>query len=88
MHFLKIGHILKNGSPGQTTTLTRRAAKFCVEPRSPFFYISHHDLKTLGKHLIIVSWPECRPELPNDPDGDDDGGDALTIFLSGQTPSP
>ena len=28
MHFLKFGHFLKNGSPGQTTMLTRRAAKF------------------------------------------------------------
>ena len=84
MHFLKFGHFVKNGSPGQTTMLTRRAAKFCVEPRSPFSYISHHDPKTLGKRLIIVSWPECRPEFPSD--ADDDG--APTIFLSGQTPSP
>ena len=61
MHFLNFGHFLENGSAGQTTMLTRRAAKFCVEPRSPFFYISHHDPKTLGKPLIIVSWPQCRP---------------------------
>ena len=61
MHFLKFGHFLKNGSPGQTTMLTTSAAKFWVEPRSPFSYISHHDPKTLGKPLIIVSWPECQP---------------------------
>ena len=54
MHFLKFGHFLKNGSPGQTTMLTGRAAKFCVEPRSPFSYISHHDPKTLGKRLMNV----------------------------------
>ena len=60
MHFLKFGHFLKNGSPGQTTMLTRRAAKFCVEPRSPFSEISHHDPKTLGKPPSIVSWPECQ----------------------------
>ena len=74
MHFLKFGHFLKNGSPGQTTMLTRRAAKFWVEPRSPFSYISHHDPKTLGKRLIIVSWPECRPEFPRDDDGGGGGG--------------
>ena len=74
MHFLKFGHFLKNGSPGQTTMLTRRAAKFCVEPRSPFSYISHHDPKTLAKRLIIVSWPECRPEFPRDDDGGGGGG--------------
>ena len=73
-HFLKFRHFLKNGSPGQTTMLTRRAAKFCVEPRSPFSYISHHDPKTLGKRLIIVSWPECRPEFPRDDDGGGGGG--------------
>ena len=83
MHFLKFGHVLRNGSPGQTTMLTRRAAKFCIEPRSPFFYISYHDPKTLGKRLITVSWPECRAEFPSDAD---DG--APTIFLSGKTPSP
>ena len=87
MHFLKFGHVLKNGSPGQTTMLTRRAAKFCVKPWSPFSYISDQDAKTWGKRLIIVAWPECRPEFPSDADGDD-GGDAPTIFLFGQTPSP
>ena len=35
--------------------LTRCAAKFCVEPRSPFSNISHHDPKPLGKLLTIVS---------------------------------
>jgi len=64
--------------------LTRRAAKFCVEPRSPFSYISHHDPKTLGKRLIIVSWPECRPEFPRDGDGgggDGDGGFPRTLDI-------
>ena len=75
----------------QTTMLTKRATKFCVETRSPFSYISHYDPKTIAKHLIIVSWPECRPEFPSDADGggcDGGGGDAPMIFLSGQTPSP
>ena len=45
-------------------------SKFWVEPRSPFSYISHQDPKTLGKRLIIVSWPECRPEFPRDGGGD------------------
>ena len=69
VHFLKFGHFVKNGFPGQTTMLTRRAAKFCVEQRSPFSKISHQDPETLGKHVIIVSWPECWPEFPSD--GDD-----------------
>ena len=60
VYFLILNNFSKNGSPGQTTMLMRRAAKFCVEPRSPFFYISHHDPKTLGKPLLIVSWPECQ----------------------------
>ena len=85
MHFLKFGHFLRNASPGQTTMLTRRAAKFCVEPQSPFSYISHHDPKTLGKRLIIVSWPECRPEFPRDDDGGggdgDDGGFPRTLDI-------
>ena len=61
VHFLKFGHFLKNGSPGQTTMLTRRAAKFCAEPRSPFSEIFHYKSKTIGKPSNIVSWPECRP---------------------------
>ena len=66
MNFLKFGHFLKNGSPGQTTMLTRRAAKFCVEPRSPFSEISHQKSKTIGKPSNIVSWPECQPlEFPS-----------------------
>ena len=69
MHLLKFVHVLENCPPGQTTMLTRRAAKFCVEPRSPFSYVSHHHTKTLGKRLVIVSWPACRPELANDDDG-------------------
>ena len=37
------------------------------------------------KPSIIVSWPECQPEIPNDAhDGDDS---AQTMFPSGQTPS-
>ena len=56
-------HFSENGSPGQTTMLTRRASKFCVKPRSPFSEISHHDPKTIGKPPSIVSWPECQPEL-------------------------
>ena len=59
--------------------LTRRAAKFCVEPRSPFSEISHQDPQTIGKPLNIVSWPECQPEFPDDADAefpdDADGGD-------------
>ena len=78
VHFLKFGHFLKNGSPGQTTMLTRRAAKFCVKPRSPFSEISNHEPKTIGKPPNIVSWPECQPEFPSD--GDDGGGDVPTTL--------
>merc|ERR1712138_125971 len=56
-------HFSENGSPGQTTMLTRRASKFCVKPRSPFSKISHHDPKTIGKTAKIVPLPECQPEL-------------------------
>ena len=57
-------HFSENGSPGQTTMLTRRAAKFCVEPRSPFSEISHQESNTIGTPPNIVSWPECQPEFP------------------------
>ena len=60
VYFLILNNFAKNGSPGQTTMLMRRAAKFCVEPRSPFSEISHHDPETLGKPPSIVSWPECQ----------------------------
>ena len=43
--------------------LTRRAAKFCVKPRSPFSYISHQDPKTVGRPLITVAWLECHPSF-------------------------
>ena len=49
VYFLILSNFSKNGSPGQTTMLMRRAAKFCVEPRSPFSEISHHDPKNLRK---------------------------------------
>ena len=48
VYFLILSNFFENGSPGQTTMLMRRAAKFCVEPRSPFSEIFHHDSKTLG----------------------------------------
>ena len=80
-------HFSKNGSPGQTTMLTRSASKFCVEPWSLFSNISHHEPKTIGETPNLVSWPECRPEFPDDgDDGDDD--DAPTIFQSGLSPIP
>ena len=63
----------KNGSPEQTTMLMRRAAKFCVEPRSPFFEIFHQESKTLGKPSNKVCWPECQPEFPSDGGGGGDG---------------
>ena len=56
-------HFSENGSPGQTTMLTRRASKFWVEPRSPFSEISHHDPKTIGKAPNIAPLPECQPKL-------------------------
>ena len=74
VHFLKFGHFVKNGSAGQTTMLTRRATKFCVEPRSPFSNISHQESKTIGKPSNIASWPECRLEFPGD--SSDSGGRA------------
>ena len=78
--FLILGIFFKNGSPEQTTMLTTSAAKFWVEPRSPFSEISHHDPKTIGKPFTIVSWPECLPEFPDDAD-DDDGGHASTLSI-------
>ena len=75
VYFLILSNFSKNGFPGQTTMLMRRAAKFCVEPRSPFSKIFHHNPKTIGKPLIIVSWPECQPEFPSDGDDGGDGGD-------------
>merc|ERR1712139_751122 len=70
VHFLIFGDFFKNGSPGQTTMLTKSASKFCVEPRSPFPDISHHDPETIGEPSNIVPWPpECRPEFPDDADG-------------------
>ena len=53
-------HFSENGSPGQTTMLTRRASEFWVKPRSPFSEISHHDPEKIGKPPSIVSWPECQ----------------------------
>ena len=35
--------------------------------------------------LIIVSWPECQPEFPDDADG---GDNAPTNLQSGHTPIP
>ena len=63
VHFLKFWHFVKNGSPGETTMPIGLVSKFCVEPQSPFSYVSHHDPKTLGKPPNIVSWLDCRPEL-------------------------
>ena len=82
VHFWAFENVSKNGFPGQTTMLTTPAAKFCVEPRSPFSNISHHDPKTSGKRLIIVSWPECRPEFPSDGDGNDGVKTTLPYGLS------
>ena len=60
VYLLILKNFFKNGSPGQTTMLMRRASKFCVKPRSPFSEISHHDPETIGKPPSIVSWPECQ----------------------------
>ena len=67
--------------------LTRRAAKFCVEPWSAFSKISHHYPETIWKGASIVSWSESQPEVPNDPD-DGDEDDKPPVFLTGHTPSP
>ena len=83
VYFLILNNFSKNGSPGQTTMLMRRAAKFCVEPRSPFSEISHQESKTLGKPLTVVSWPECRPEFPSD-----GGGDVRTTLDIWRSPRP
>ena len=91
VYFLILNDFFKNGSPGQTTMLTRRAAKFCAKPRSPFPEISHQESKTIGKPPNIVSWPECRPEFPDDADdgdGDGDDDDVPTTLPSGQSPIP
>ena len=63
VHFLIFGDFSKSGSPGQITMLTTSAAKFCVEPWSPFSNFSHLELKSIGKLPNIVSWPECQLEF-------------------------
>ena len=71
--------------------LTRRASKFCAKPRSPFSEISHQESKTIGKLVNTVSWPECRPEFPDDDGGgggDGGGGDVPTTLPSGQSLGP
>ena len=85
VHVLIFGDISKNGSPGQSNMLTRSTSIFCVEPRSPFSNISHHDPKTLGNPVIIVSWPECRPESPSHGDNGDGVQRTLAIW---RDPSP
>ena len=66
--------------------LMRRASKFCVEPRSPFYEISHQESQTIGKPPIIVSWPECQPEFPSD--GGGDGGGVPTTLDIRRSPGP
>ena len=75
--FLACLSFSENGLQGQTSMLSRRAAKFRVEARSPFSNISHHNPTTLGKPPNIISWPESQPEFPDDAHG---GGDASTFF--------
>ena len=81
VYFLILNNVSQNVSPGQTTMLMRRAAKFCVEPRSPFSEISHQESKTIGKPPNIVSWPECQPEFPSDGDDGDGGGFPRTLSI-------
>ena len=49
VHFLIFGDFSKNGSPGQTTVLTRFVSKFCVEPRSQSPNMSHLESKCVWK---------------------------------------
>ena len=86
MHFLIFGDFFKNGSPGQTTLPIRFVSKFCAEPQSQCLKRLHQDSFPSGKTPKIVPWTECRPEFPDDADGDDD--DAPTIFLPWPSPSP
>ena len=62
--------------------LTTSASKFCVEPRSPFPDISHHDPQTIAKPSNILSWPECRPEFPDDADGNAENHGSLAKPIS------
>ena len=84
VYFLILSNFFQNGSPGQTTMLTASASKFCVEPRSPFSNISHHDSNTSGKPVNMKSWPVCRPEFPDDTDGG--GDDTLRTLPPGLSP--
>ena len=47
LYFFILNIFFKNDASGQTTMLTRRVWKFCVEAWSPFSEISHRDLKTI-----------------------------------------
>ena len=80
--FLEILLFFQEWLPKPNPMLTTSTAKFCVEPRSPFSNISHHDPQTWGKPLIIVSWPECRPEFPSD------GGGVPTTLDIWRSPGP
>ena len=74
-------HFPQNGSPGQTTMLIGFVSKFCIEPRSPFSKISHHESKTLGKPSIILFLEGRRPEFPSDVDG---GGGEVGSHAAGR----
>ena len=46
--FPGIWWLFQKRPPGQTTMLARSASKFCVQPMSPFWGLSHHDPQFFG----------------------------------------
>ena len=60
-----------------------RSEILCRTPVSILKYLSTW-AQNLRRHLIIVAWPQCRPEFPSD--GGDDG--VPTTLPSGLSPVP
>ena len=67
----------QNGSPGQTTMLTRFVSKFWVGPPCQCPNISYLDPRSIWKAPTIAPQPKCRPESPDN--GGGGGGVPTTL---------